>query len=513
MASFLNDKNNRVYLVIGVLFLLLVAIFAYFNSGKKQLDWAENYKQENKDPYGLHIAKQLLKATGKKLNNLTGTIAKGLPVSTPATANYVFIGTSPYFDSSDVQRLTDFVRGGNTAFLAIKDLPKNLRDSLVSQYVNPVLMPRSAAKLLKTVGEQMPDDTAEIQDSMAAESGYAAILDSIKAADNAQRAGDFGDNSEETGYEEGNPLTDLPNDDALIKYYKSDMCELNTQDSIAKFNFEENGFKQTKPYIVAYKSDYKNNLYTWSQFKLDCFKGKKYKNGVRVLGKMNDSAVCFVKIKYGKGFFLLHASPLVFTNYYLMNREAVNYLQSIINYMPSGEIYWDEPSKSYRNLDGDRKAFHPEVGMDYKGPFDYLLSQPALRWAFYLMYLFAIVYLIFRAKRLQRAIPIIEENTNTSIEFADNMGRLYYLQNDHKKLAEQKMKIFMHTLREKYNLPTHLSNEELIPRIVEKTGVLEPVVRPIFSQNEYINYSGEISQEDLIEFHNLLAQFYFAAKS
>jgi hypothetical protein len=89
-----------------------------------------------------------------------------------------------------------------------------------------------------------------------------------------------------------------------------------------------------------------------------------------------------------------------------------------------------------------------------------------------------------------------------------NIGRLYFLQNNHKQLGEQKMKFFMHTLRHRFALPTHLPKEQLIPRIVQKTGIAEDSIKAIFSQADYINYTGDVKTDDLIDLHNALDVFY-----
>ncbi len=488
-------KNKKLYLFLGGLFVLLVLFFAFFYKPEKSVNWSENYQEVNKDPYGLHIARQLVAASqpNGQWKHITGTLAKGLPEKTKLPANYVFMGASPYFDSSDVTRLLTFVRNGNTAFLATKNLPKSLRDSLIKIYAEP-----------QTVEDYVVDEEQEEDPEINPETQ--AILDSISAAE-TQAAAEPSIFSADENTDE----TDMPIDDAPKVYYNSELFTEAHHDSVAKFNFSHGALKAKTPFRYVFKEQHQNKSYEWYGMDMSVFSGANKADGVAVLGTMNDTMPCFIKVRYGKGFFLLHASPILFTNYFLLNRQAVDYLQNTLNYLPEGDTYWDEPSKTYRDLN-DSKEWHPEVGMGYKGPFDYLLSQPALRWAFYLMWALAVIYLVFGAKRRQRSIPVFEEKTNSSIEFADNLGRLYYLQNDHKKLAEQKMKVFLHTLREKYNLPTHLPFEELISRIIEKVGVPESIVRPIFTQNEFINYSGTISQEDLIEFHNYLEQFYHATK-
>lgn len=482
----MNNKNTKLYLGIGALVLLLVGIFYYFyqpNSDK--LNWSENYKQGNKDPYGLHIARQLVAATQPKnaFFQVKETLAKTLPLTTKNPTNYVFIGTSPYFDTADVKRLLAFVANGNTAFLATKNLPKSLRDSLVKAYTEP-----------PAPEEYVTEDGGEPSDATNNES---INVDSL-AADQAVR------DSETDSDEPQTPELPFYNSELFFKY---------RNDTAATFNYNHPKLHRKQAFKYTFIQNRRADDYNWYGFDTSVFPHQKNKDDLLTLGTINDSTTCFIRLRYGNGYFLLHTSPLVFTNYYLMQRDGIDYLQNALQYLPEGDTYWDEPSKTYRNLDDDDKESHPEVGMGYEGPFDYLLSQPALRWAFYLLWILAGLYLLFRSKRQQRAIPVLAENTNTSIEFVQNVARLYFLKQDHKKIAQQKMKVFMHTLREKYKLPTHLPKDELIPLIAQKTGVFEEVVRPIFSQSEFIVYSTTVSENDLIEFHNSIDQFNQAAKA
>jgi hypothetical protein len=120
----------------------------------------------------------------------------------------------------------------------------------------------------------------------------------------------------------------------------------------------------------------------------------------------------------------------------------------------------------------------------------------------------AFLYLIFRAKRRQRIIPVREPNTNTSLEFIETIGRLYFQQNNHLKLEEQKMKLFLNFIRDRYHLPTHNIDEKLIEKLAAVSDVKMDKVKSIFALYKSHSKKGEIFEEQLINFHQAMDYFY-----
>ena len=119
-----------------------------------------------------------------------------------------------------------------------------------------------------------------------------------------------------------------------------------------------------------------------------------------------------------------------------------------------------------------------------------------------------LLYLIFRAKRKQRIIPVIAPNTNSSMEFISTIGSLYFLQNDHKKLCIQKMKLFLAYLRERYFLSTKDLDDSFIEKVVAKSEIPKEVVQKILLYYKNIESSSFVSEKTLIEFHLEMDKFY-----
>jgi hypothetical protein len=282
-------------------------------------------------------------------------------------------------------------------------------------------------------------------------------------------------------------------------------------DSTAHLNFYHPQFKEVSGYDYSFFIQDRMMEYTWFYFKTGniCDTG----NVVNYLGYMGNHKVNFIRIPYGKGEFLLHSTPLVFTNYYMVSKKGVEYADKVFSHLvneatgekPALTVYWD----SYHNMpmyDGEEGTSKRET------PLRFLLSQQTLKWALYLTLILLLVYIVFRSKRKQRVIPVLEEKENTSLEFVQTIGTLYFLQNEHRKLALQKMKLFLQYIRNRYSIPTNNMNEETLKKISIKSQVPQQQLSAIMEQYQWIEGQPEISDQSLISFHKSIDNFYKTCK-
>jgi len=127
-------KNNRTFIVIAIALPLLFLLIYLISSGsKKKINWEENYKGSNKDPFGSFVMFELLKDLnkGKEVETITSPLYKNLSFAPSDSGNYVFIGNDLYLSDKDLDSLLKFVNIGNTAFIASKNFPSKLMDTLL----------------------------------------------------------------------------------------------------------------------------------------------------------------------------------------------------------------------------------------------------------------------------------------------------------------------------------------------------------------------------------------------
>jgi len=190
--------------------------------------------------------------------------------------------------------------------------------------------------------------------------------------------------------------------------------------------------------------------------------------------------VNFVRMKVGEGYFYFHTNPIMFSNLYLIDTAGLEYVNYVLTHIKTKQLYWDRESAMRPVKEGEKRADKPQIAT--KSPLEYIFSQPALRWSWYLFMALGIIYVIFGAKRRQRIIPILEKNRNTSLEFVETIGRLYFQQQDHKGIIKKQMHLFLAHLRQRYNLVTRDLDDKLIHRVAVRSKVDKEIIKDIFAE-------------------------------
>jgi len=255
--------------------------------------------------------------------------------------------------------------------------------------------------------------------------------------------------------------------------------------------------------LALYNQHGKKELTQWSYIPSDFFCEARYSPAS--LGYINNNLVNFARFPYEDGTFFIHTTPIVMTNIELLKPEKLQYVENVFTHLLEGSIYWDRYSRipGLSNQDQDPDGLRLK-NLSQDSPFRYVLSQPALAWAWYLTLLLALLYAIFRAKRRQPIIPVKEENRNTSLAFVQTIGRLYFLQNNHRKLAIDQMQIFLTHIREQYGMSITRLDGQVIPSLALRMGVPKGTLEQIAKAYDLIETNTTISSDTLIAFHQLI---------
>jgi hypothetical protein len=219
------------------------------------------------------------------------------------------------------------------------------------------------------------------------------------------------------------------------------------------------------------------------------------KDSVKVLGYqsqgLNDYPN-FIEAKFGRGRFLLHTQPAVFTNYYLLKRDYFNYVQMALSYIPRGTVYW-------RNDYANTNFFE-----DPDSKLRYIMSQPGLKWAWRLFLWGILLFMLFNGRRKQRIMPIIEPVKNTTVDFAKTIGNLYYQEGDHHTIIEKKIVYFLEHIRTEYRIETAQLNEEFIQKLHLKSGKPAEDVRAAVNLIQQFRHSKASTANDVVAINNAI---------
>lgn len=155
----------------------------------------------------------------------------------------------------------------------------------------------------------------------------------------------------------------------------------------------------------------------------------------------------FLKFEFGMGAVYLHTTPEVFSNYGLLNNSTAAYVSSVLSQLKQEKILWfTNYSKDYQDKEKD-------------GLLRYIKKQPALRVAWNLLWFIMLLFILTKAKRTQRIIPVINKKQNYSIEYTKRIAEFHLLEQNYQSLIDKEITLILEKLRTKHRLDTSIIND------------------------------------------------------
>lgn len=175
----------------------------------------------------------------------------------------------------------------------------------------------------------------------------------------------------------------------------------------------------------------------------------------RIVGQ--DTSYNYVKIPYGDGVFYLHSSPIIFTNYNLLKPNQSDYIAACLGQLPDQTTIWDEYYKPNANRGGGNQLH-------------VILRYTEVRWAYWCLLSLMLLYLLFKTKRTQRAIPILAPHKNQNKIFIETMGGLHQNHSSNKEIAKKKIKIFRDYIALKHGVHDLAPDDDSMELLAKKSG-------------------------------------------
>jgi len=197
--------------------------------------------------------------------------------------------------------------------------------------------------------------------------------------------------------------------------------------------------------------------------------------------------VAFSK-KVGKGELFMVSTPLIFTNYGMLDEDNASYIFSILSYM--------------KGLPLVRYETHSADYAEKESPLRYFISQPPLRWSIYFTLFTLILFMCFTAKRRQRVIPVIKPPMNNTLDFVKMIGTLYYQKKDHLGLLRKKRIYFAQILKRETNIDIDEEKltMDLCHRLSNKTGMEAEKIYKTLKDLELLDYDMPIDEKTLKDY-------------
>lgn len=220
-----------------------------------------------------------------------------------------------------------------------------------------------------------------------------------------------------------------------------------------------------------------------------------YKRLSTINGYLNAAA-----FKHGKGSITIHTSPMLLSNLAMQKEQGFLMASELMSGVDLTCVVYDAASR-------EQKADAADIRRSSDSPLSYLLAQPAFRWAWYVFLGTVLAFFVFKVKRKQRIIPVIGQKQNTTADFINTLGALYYQTADYGKMAQTRMQVFLYFIRHKLGIPTQDINDAIMHNIAIRAEVDVAIVQGIFNYYNKLK-STQTSEEQLKELHRRIEQFY-----
>ena len=259
----------------------------------------------------------------------------------------------------------------------------------------------------------------------------------------------------------------------------------------------------SKRYKYKYVYNNKTENKTWNSFDTTNFVS--YLEPPKLLGKNTKDEVNFIRIKHGKGWIYFHSIPYCFTNISMMKRDGFIYAENMLEHIPHGRVQWDR-----YNLESHYEYGNDESGggKERRSMLEFIMKHPPLVWALIILLIGALLYAIFKGKRMQEVIPSAELKENTSMQYVNTLSSLYMQSRSHNKLIRLKEKTFLNFIAERYYIITMKADANFIDKVAVKSQVEESLITDIFNLFSHLEGVNEVTDDQLIMLHQKIEYFY-----
>jgi len=210
--------------------------------------------------------------------------------------------------------------------------------------------------------------------------------------------------------------------------------------------------------------------------------------------QITDTLVNVIKQSFGKGEIILSTFPQAFTNYFILTDTNRDYTAGLMSYIdPEQPLYLDAYYKSGKSF--------------YTSPLYLFLNNPNLKWAYYIMLIAVVVYIIFEGKRKQRAIPVVKPLKNRTVDYTRTIANMYYERSSHGEIARHKIQHFLSFIRINLYLQTSSINEEFYNQLAARSNNDLEEVKQLFAFIKKLEQQDRITKEELERLNTLIENF------
>ena len=205
-------------------------------------------------------------------------------------------------------------------------------------------------------------------------------------------------------------------------------------------------------------------------------------------------------VYHGSGRLFLHANPAMFGNVYQTRKYGRNYLATILKHLPGKRLVFDRGAGFPK-----KDAFSKSSGGNL---LSFIKSQPPLWYAWQVLLVSVMLFLVFAGRRKQRSIPVIEAPVNHTMAFVDAVGRFYKNEKQNALVFHREWSQFLVFVRQQFRIRLQTLSEEELQRLADRSGVSLRTISRLMATHEKYRIFSELSNQELTETNEAIGQFY-----
>lgn len=302
----------------------------------------------------------------------------------------------------------------------------------------------------------------------------------------------------------GNVEFDNQNIDSLLNFIASGNAALIVAGKIQQKLIDTLGLTYTDIHRVSHSTDtlykFSNNKVMQESFPMTnmrqgYFSLKDSLAAVNSIIEDQSGRAVMVKVKWGEGMIILGKCPLIFTNWFILQKNRENVPFRILSYLPESNLMiWDEFQKQGRANNSSRLRV--------------ILSNPSLKLAYFMTLFGILLILIFETRRKQSVVAVIEPVKNTSLEFVRMVGLLHYEQKDFKNIGIRRINSLFENIRLQYNLSVLPDETGIEEKIHSKTGYSLQNAEKLLKEIRIFLSLNTVGKSNLILLNREIEDFY-----
>ncbi|MDR0742968.1 MAG: hypothetical protein LBF05_01230 [Tannerella sp.] len=443
-------KGSRLYMIFLGLFLVLVFLFEYMSPHR--FSWKPTFDKNDKEPFGSYVFDDVVSSSVDRYTVTDRTFYQLMQEDSTASPQ-AFLLTENYFylNDTDIECLYKLIHTGNQVMICMDNFPYTLEDTLCFETAYDYYFPsiehyirdeRKRDSLFFGTDTLHPEYIYEV---------YPQIHPVYLITGKNKWVHDRPDNDS----------TEVV-DDTLSTVIREEIDSLIT--------------------VVENTEEEATGTTSGDQFfPINC-------DSIEILVWDNENKPLVIRAFIGKGELFLVSTPLMFTNYGILDGDNASYVFRLLSYMKNRPLTRIEAYGAH-----SEKA---------RTPLRYVLSEPPLRWAVYSMLVLLILFMTFTAKRRQRIIPVIRTPANRTFEFMQLISNLYYQKHENGEILKMKHLYFCAEVKRLIgvDLQDGIPDETTYLRLSEKTGKDRDVLRSLIKNIEMGIYRSNVSDMQLKEY-------------